>query len=48
MKKLFTGLALGMMLMGGFLFVQDNSPKDVAINELEPSVLSVQMHSVFM
>ena len=47
MKKLIAGAALGVMLMGGFLFAQDNKQEDLAY-ELEPSIYSVQQPSVFM
>jgi len=47
MRKLIAGAALGVMLLGGFLFAQDNEQEDLAY-ELEPSILSVQKPNVFM
>jgi len=48
MKKLFAGIALGTMLMGGFMLAQDNNSSDVAINELEPSILSISKPASLM
>ncbi|MBU5467964.1 hypothetical protein KQI49_14125 [Virgibacillus sp. MSJ-26] len=47
MKKLFVGTVLGVMLMGGFMSVQDSNQEDLAY-ELEPSILSVQKPVSFM
>ncbi|WP_157037558.1 hypothetical protein [Ornithinibacillus californiensis] len=41
MKKLFASLALGTLLMGGFLFMQDNQSTDLAHGEAEPSILKM-------
>ncbi|MGY0694802.1 hypothetical protein ACW2QC_18805 [Virgibacillus sp. FSP13] len=40
MKKLFTTLSLGALLVAGFLFSQDNQPIDTAM-DVEPSILSI-------
>ncbi|MUK88425.1 hypothetical protein GMD78_08480 [Ornithinibacillus sp. L9] len=39
MKKMIAAIALGTLLVGGFLFTQDNQPTDVATGESEPSIL---------
>ncbi|MFD2045209.1 hypothetical protein ACFSTA_16110 [Ornithinibacillus salinisoli] len=41
MKKMIAALALGTLLVGGFLFSQENLPTDVATGEVEPSILSI-------
>lgn len=48
MKKIFAGIALGAMLMGGFMFAQDSNTSDVAIKELEPSILSISKPASLM
>ncbi|MFD1037096.1 hypothetical protein ACFQ3N_01465 [Virgibacillus byunsanensis] len=40
MKKVFTTITLGTLLVAGFLFAQDKQPLDTA-SDLEPSVLSI-------
>ncbi|SET39206.1 hypothetical protein SAMN05216389_11077 [Oceanobacillus limi] len=40
MKKMIAAVALGTLLVGGFLFTQDNQPTDLATGESEPSVFS--------
>jgi hypothetical protein len=46
LKKLFASVALGTILMGGFLFMQDNQPTDVAHGEAEPSILKASVPGV--
>jgi hypothetical protein len=47
MKKVIASLALGTLLMGGFLFAQDNQPTDLATTgELEPSILKASITGV--
>ncbi|WP_190279550.1 hypothetical protein [Ornithinibacillus gellani] len=41
MKKIIASLALGGVLMAGFLFAQDNQSTELVFGELEPSILSV-------
>lgn len=41
MKKLVAGAALGVMLLGGFLFAQEDKQEQL-VYEVEPSILSVQ------
>ncbi|WP_188455110.1 hypothetical protein [Virgibacillus oceani] len=40
MKKLIASVALGTLLVAGFLFSQDNQPADTAM-DLEPSIFSI-------
>jgi hypothetical protein len=46
LKKLFASVALGTILMGGFLFMQENQPTDVAHGEAEPSIFKMSVSSV--
>lgn len=41
MKKLLAGTVLGVMLLGGFFFAQEDKQEQL-VYELEPSILSVQ------
>ncbi|HLQ71315.1 MAG TPA: hypothetical protein VK142_05905 [Bacillota bacterium] len=41
MKKLISTIALGTLLVAGFMFAQDNQPTNTADMEWEPSVFSV-------
>ncbi len=45
LKKLFASVALGTLLMGGFLFMQDNQSTELAHGEAEPSVLRASFTS---
>lgn len=40
MKKLVASIALGTLLVGGFLFSQSNAPTDTAM-EVEPTIYSI-------
>ncbi|WP_165769178.1 hypothetical protein [Virgibacillus profundi] len=46
MKKMIASIALGTLLVAGFLFAQDNEPTELA-GELEPSIFSVETPSFF-
>ncbi|WP_449354340.1 hypothetical protein ACUL41_14190 [Virgibacillus natechei] len=46
MKKMITTLALGVLLVAGFSFAQNNQPNDTAF-EVEPTILSVEKPSVY-
>ncbi|MFC2949512.1 hypothetical protein [Virgibacillus sediminis] len=46
MKKIIASLALGGVLVAGFLFAQDNQPQDLAI-EVEPTIFSVEKPKSF-
>jgi len=48
MKKLIAGTALGVMLLGGFLFAQDSKQEEVVYGDVVPSILSVQKPDVYM
>lgn len=45
MKKLVAGTALGVMLLGGFLFAQDNKQDEVVYGDVIPSILSSEKPS---
>lgn len=45
MKKLISGALLGVMLMSGFLFVQDSNQQEVVYGDLQPSILSSEKPS---
>ncbi|MEN2768135.1 hypothetical protein ABC228_13210 [Ornithinibacillus sp. 16A2E] len=46
MKKLIASLALGTLLVGGFLFAQDSQPSELAHGEAEPSVFNISSVSL--
>lgn len=48
MKKLIVGTTLGVMLLGGFLFAQDNKQEELVYGDVQPSIFSVENPSVFM
>ncbi|MFS0674502.1 hypothetical protein [Ornithinibacillus sp. 179-J 7C1 HS] len=47
MKKLFASLALGTLLMGGFLFMQNSQAADLTQHgEVEPSIFKMSSVSI--
>lgn len=46
MKKLIASVALGTLLVGGFLFAQEFQPNDLAHGEAEPSVFKISRTSL--
>ncbi|WP_339229366.1 hypothetical protein NSQ77_05390 [Oceanobacillus sp. FSL K6-2867] len=46
MKKLISGIALGVILATGFFFAQGVQQDDFATGEKEPSILNVSSSSI--
>lgn len=46
MKKLIASIALGTLLLGGFMFMQDQHSTDLATGESEPSIFNVMSFGV--